>query len=118
MSQSRSRRTPRSRGTEKVRREGRGTAGRSSARSTVSGPARRPAPVRVADEPMKKLAATDALAAQMPFNPTKALEYGRHAARPEAGKTAKPSHPSATGSTLSEKNASLKVGKGAPPEGL
>src|SRR3954451_21494602 len=86
-------------------------ASTTSARSTVSGPARKD--VRgAADALTAKMDGTQALAARMPFNPNKAGEYGRAALDPQAGAVVEPSDPSATGSTLTEWIASDKVGSG------
>ena len=65
-----------------------------------------------------KMAGTEALVASMPFNPTKASEYGEPVGAPERGATATPADPAVTGSTLSERMASEKVGKGAPNLGF
>ena len=88
-------------------------AGKASARATVSGPARKGA---IVDEPTRKVAKTDALAASFPFNEAKPSEFG--AGPPSPGKTAEPSNPSATASTLTEINASLKAGGGRPQIGF
>jgi catalase len=90
---------------------------KTSARATVSGP---PSKTRFVDPgyaPARKMAATAALAEAMPFNATKAGEYGEKARKPAAGARVEADDPSATGSTLSEKNPSPKVGTGEPPEG-
>jgi catalase len=62
----------------------------------------------------EKMAATDALAAAMPFNPNKAAEHGAASLSPPRGATAKPKTPIVTGSTLTESAASAKVGSGKP----
>ncbi|MFO0738401.1 MAG: catalase [Labilithrix sp.] len=54
----------------------------------------------------------------MPFNATKAAEYGRAAPMPPAGATATPPDPSVTGSTLTETIASPKTGSGKPRLGF
>jgi catalase len=102
---------------------------KSSARSTVSGPARIQSPggdqsaggeasdIR-ADAAMKKLAGTQALAAAMPFNAAKAAEHGRAAYTPPEGQSLEPEDPSVGGSTLTESNASQKAGSGVPPVGF
>jgi catalase len=66
----------------------------------------------------RKLAATEQLAAKVPFNQTKAAEYGKAAAVPSAGATAEPPDRSATGSTLTEAVASPKAGTGKPALGV
>ena len=60
-------------------------AAATSAKSTVSGPARRDKRADPADAADAKMAATQALAAAMPFNPTKAGEHGKAALKPQAG---------------------------------
>ena len=68
-------------------------------RSTVSGPSRpEGAP---ANDFTAKLAATQELAAAMPYNVNKALEYG-DVSLPEKGQTVEPPDPATTGSTLTE----------------
>ena len=90
----------------------------SSAKSTVSAPARRdrqPDPTDAADQ---KAAGTQELAAAMPFNPNKAGEHGKGALKPQVGATAQPADPRVTGSTLTERQASAKLGQGKPQLGL
>ena len=65
-----------------------------------------------------KLAATQALAAGMPCNATKAREYGDVASVPPAGVAIEPEDPAATGSTLTEVNPSPKTGSGESPQGV
>jgi len=85
-------------------------AAQSSARSTVGGPQN--PDVTDGDELVARMAATQELAARMPFNPNKAAEHGGGV--PPKGASVKPSDVSATGSTLSENIASDKVGSGEP----
>jgi catalase len=92
--------------------------GRSSARSTVSGPSSKPPRLDPDDVVARKMAAAGELAEAMPENPTKAGEYGDAAREPEEGAHHAPRDPSATGSTLTESNPSPKVGSGAPPVGF
>ncbi|MEJ1963290.1 MAG: catalase [Gammaproteobacteria bacterium] len=83
----------------------------------MSGPAKlaRGAQPGASDAATAKMAATQAMAAAMPFNATKPLEYQRAAAvKPAEGQRVDPPARSATGSTLSEANASDKTG--VPPE--
>lgn len=87
---------------------------RTSARSTQSGPARADLPRGPADAATARMEATQALVASMPYNPTKASEYGEPRGAPEVGATVSPADPAVTGSTLSEKMASKKVGTGEP----
>ena len=84
-------------------------AGKSSSRATVSGPARKGG---IVDAPTSKIAGTEALAASFSVNEAKPSEFG--AGPPAPGKAVEPSDPSITGSTLTETNASPKVGGGNP----
>jgi catalase len=84
-----------------------------SARSTLSGPARKD--LRRAEEASGvKLEASDNLAAAFASNRNKPAEYGASSLQPRPGITAAPEDARATGSTLSEATQSLKVGKGRP----
>jgi catalase len=58
-----------------------------------------------------KIDATEALAQAMPYNENKENEHGELATEPQPGKTVEPKNPAATGSTLSESNASVKTRK-------
>jgi catalase len=89
---------------------------RSSARTTVSSPSQRPNATAVSDAATAKLAGTEALAAKFPFNAAKPSEFG---APPVAatGNSFKPPDPAVSGSTLSESNASPKLGSGSPTIG-
>jgi catalase len=91
---------------------------KSSARATVSGPARSAGRKRGADPLVEKFEAANELAASMPFNANKALEYGEIATAPQPGQTEEPATPAATGSTLTESAASDKVGSGKPALGV
>jgi len=84
-----------------------------SARGTVSGPSNKERR-RTADAAVAKAEATEALAAERPFNPNKPDEFGRASAAPKPGATAKPKDVRATGSTLTEGTASKKTGAGKP----
>ncbi|MFS2047376.1 catalase [Variovorax sp. Varisp41] len=91
-------------------------AARAAARNTDSGPAA-PAPAAAGsnDLPAQKMIDAQALAAAMPGNPNKALEHGiANAQSAPVGATATPASRLATGSTLSEANASAKTGTAAP----
>ena len=91
-------------------------AARAAARNTDSGPAA-PAPAAAGsnDLPAQKAIDAQALAAAMPGNPNKALEHGiANAQSAPVGATATPASRLATGSTLSEANASAKTGTAAP----
>ena len=103
-------------------------------KSTVSGPSSPPktAPAKTTrgrgnqahdeesagDRLARKLIATDEMAGEIVSNPLKAAEYGDEAGRkPREGEAVEPTDPAVTGSTLSEVNASEKVGSGEPPAG-
>nr|MBA2590843.1 catalase [Gammaproteobacteria bacterium] len=91
----------------------------STARSTVSGPARADLDVSAAsDAHAAKSAATQSLAAAVPYNANKEGEHGDLARNTPTGVAVKPSDPSTTGSTLTEVNATDKVGGGVPPSGV
>lgn len=87
-----------------------------SAKATVSGPAKRDART-IADSAAAKMVGTNELASAMPFNATKAAEYGRPSAEMPPGATAKPPGPSVTASTLTEIMESPKTGR-SPNIGL
>jgi len=97
--------------------------GAGSILSTVGGPADGTPPSSLGAHTaesarlLEKVAADAALAARMPFNPTKPLEYGENAETPHAGATHTPSTPLATASTTTENIASPKVGDGTPEIG-
>ena len=88
---------------------------KTSARSTASGPAKKAGREAISDAATLKLAGTQQLAAEFPFNAAKPSEFGDAAAAPARGQSAEPPDPSVGASTLTETNASLKVGKGNPP---
>jgi catalase len=97
----------------------RGTSGAvTSARSTVSAPARKDQKDVAEDAATKKMDGTEALAAARPFNPNKAGEYGRASAKPQPGAVAEPPDLSVTGSTLTEVLPSAKAGAGKPNLGF
>jgi len=91
---------------------------KTSAKSTVSAPARRDRGPDPADEADRKAAGSQDLAAAMPFNATKPGEHGKAALKPQRGATAEPEDPRVTGSTLTERVASAKVGQGKPQLGV
>jgi catalase len=64
-----------------------------------------------------KLAGTEILAAEFPFNAAKASEFGDPPVA-SAGRTVEAPDPAVSSSTLSETNASPKVGSGKPALGL
>ena len=81
-----------------------------------SGPAHPPGSDNSPTQSVEKAAAVAAMAAGMPYNPTKAGEHGReNALNPQAGATSPPPRMEATGSTLSEDNPSDKAGEAATP---
>jgi catalase len=90
-------------------------ATKTTARTTVSGPARRGAAAGIHDAATAKLAGTDSVAASFPHNTAKPSEFGpADAMEPATGQAVEPPHPMVSGSTLTETNASEKVGKGNP----
>ena len=84
----------------------------SSARSTVSGPARGGRGNAANDALVAKMEATATLVEAMPSNANKPAEYGKPSVDPQPGETVEVSDPRATGSTLTERTASPKVGDG------
>jgi catalase len=90
---------------------GKVASAKTTARSTLSGPADPAEIAAIQDAATRKLAGTEALASAFPFNAAKPSEFEEE---PAEGQAAEPAHPSVTASTLSETNASFKVGKGNP----
>ena len=88
-----------------------------ASRSTVGGPSAGDGDAP-ADALARKMESTQAVAAAMPFNPTKAAEYGDESASPPEGGHVEVDDPSVTGSTLTETLASPKTGEGAPRLGV
>ena len=89
-----------------------------NSRATAAGPAQSSATEASSDAQTAKLAATQTLAASIPYNVTKPLEYDPAAAvSPEAGVHVKPKDPIVGASTVTEANGSEKVGSGGPPIG-
>src|SRR5580693_3410171 len=80
-------------------------------RSTIGGPASGTTAVGAA---ARKLQGTQALAAAFPVNAAKSAEFGGNASRPAAGQNQAPAEAGVTGSTLSERNGSVKLGAGKP----
>jgi catalase len=91
--------------------------------STVSGPSTGLPPTQpkkggpAPSDLLQKIVSSAALSAALPANATKAGEYGDASRTPQAGATATPDSPLATASTITEKNASAKVGDGVAPSG-
>jgi len=97
--------------------KGKRKSGRSgAARSTVAGPAA--ARDGGDDDALtRRLAQWDELAAAMPHNANKPLEYGEASRDAEPGSFSSVDDPAALGSTLSETVASAKLGGGVPVVG-
>jgi catalase len=93
-----------------------GQSSRSSARATTSGPSH-PDLSSAADAATAKAEGTQALAAAFPFNAAKPSEFGKRTAVAATGQSKAPPSLSVTASTLTENNASDKVGSGEPPQG-
>jgi catalase len=74
-------------------------------------PARKTGGGKFADALVAKIDATEALAAGMPYNERKGNEHGDLATEPQPGQTVQAKDSSATGSTLSESNVSVKTKK-------
>lgn len=87
---------------------------KASAKSTVSGSRRGTAAARNDDPAALKMAGTNEMSASMPFNETKAAEYGEASRTPPEGQHVAPPDIKVTGSTLSELASSPKVGRGEP----
>jgi catalase len=79
----------------------------------MSGPANKSA-AAINDAATAKVAGAELLAESMPHNAAKPGEFGDAAMQPPQGQSVEPPHPMVTGSTLTEVNASEKVGKGNP----
>jgi catalase len=92
------------------------TALQSVARSTVSGPATLPASGDSGsrDAAVAKFAAQGDLAAQISHNANKPHEYGDESVRPRVGDRVEHASPAASASTVTEANASAKLGKRIP----
>src|ERR1700682_773924 len=69
------------------------TAAKSSARSTMSGPARKGSAADITDAATAKIAGTETLAASMPHNASKPGEFGDAAMQPPTGQSVEPPHP-------------------------
>ena len=87
------------------------------AKATVSGPAH-PGSDATGDVLDAKMAGTQAVAASLPYNATKANEYGELATRgPVEGAHVELPDPIVGASTVTESNSSAKVGSGVPTPG-
>ncbi len=89
---------------------------KASSKSTVSGSRRGAAAASKEDPAARKMAAVNDMAAAMPFNDTKAAEYGEAARDTPEGGHVPAADIAATGSTLSETASSSKVGRGEPQD--
>jgi catalase len=87
---------------------------KSDARSTVAGAARG---AKGSDAAARKAAGTQDLAAAFPANAAKPGEFGDAARHPPRGQSKTAADASVTGSTLTERNSSTKVGTGKPALG-
>src|SRR5438067_7205660 len=97
--------------------------GAGSILSTVGGPSDPTPPESLgattpeSERLLEKVSEEHALAAEIPYNETKPLEYGHAAFVPHAGETRRPETPLATASSTTEDIASRKVGDGSPEIG-
>jgi catalase len=102
------------------KKNGKSLDGAGSILSTVSGPATGKPPTSLgsadptAERLLEKVVGAFELAAQMPFNATKPLEYGEDSREPHVGETREPASALATASTSTENIPSPKVGDGVP----
>lgn len=87
-----------------------------SSGSPASGPAQKDGSTQFNDMAVAKMAGVEEVAAALPFNAAKPSEYGAKGA--VAGQTVDLQHPAVGGSTLTEINASAKVGSGNPQVSL
>src|SRR5688572_14191371 len=107
-----SRKSAPSRATRGGKPDGKANVAQTSARSTMSGPSRKGSAADITDIATAKMAGTEALSAAMPHNAAKPSEFGDGGAA--MGQAIEPPHPIVGASTLSESNASQKVGSGNP----
>ena len=97
--------------------------GAGSVLSTVGAPSDPAAPASLGQHTseterlLDKVTQDKALAARMPYNETKPLEYGEDAFTPHTGETRTPATPLATASTTTENVVSRKAGAGTPDVG-
>ena len=100
------------------REESRRLATRNS-RTTVSGPADAGSAEAAVDTLASKLLGTNELSVSLPFNPLKAAEYEPQVLEgPEEGPSVTPRDPIVGASTVTERNASDKVGSGGAVVGV
>ena len=86
-------------------------AAATSAKSTASGPSAKPE-TGLVDAATAKMTGVERVASAMSFNAAKPSEFGGEV--PATGVSIDPPHPMVGGSTLTEANASPKIGKGNP----
>ncbi len=102
---------------------GKALDGAGSILSTISGPSTGKPPSSlgtsepIAENLLEKVVGTAELAAEMPYNTNKPLEYGDDSREPYVGETHEANTPLATASTSTESIASPKVGDGCPQLG-
>jgi catalase len=90
-----------------------------NSRATMSGPSEPGGAAGAPDVLSQKYAATQRFVSEVPFNPGKAQEYDPEAAvMPAPGFSLEPADPIVGASTVTEANASDKVGAGAPAIGV
>ncbi len=95
-----------------------GTTSKAASRNTASGPSH-PSPAPPGDVLAEKAAATEELAASIPFNSNKPGEIGReNAVSPPTGFSVESSDPMVGSSTVSESNGSDKTGTGDSIQGV
>jgi catalase len=98
--------------------------GAGSVLSSISGPSTKKMPTGLGSKPadatalLEKVSTSQVLSAEIPFNATKAAEYGDASAEPVEGQTAEPPSNWATSSTTGEAISSDKLGSGEPAIGL
>ena len=90
---------------------------KNDARSTVGAPIRSRATTGAADAAERKMRGTQTLAAAFSSNAAKPSEFGKAAQQPARGQSVKVPDAEVSGSTLTEKIASAKVGSGKPALG-
>jgi catalase len=94
------------------------SAAKAASRNTASGPSN-PTPAAVNDRLVAKMTGTEELAAAFSHNENKPAEFGRdNAVNPPEGVTAEPTSADVSASTVTESNASDKVGTGDAPVGM
>jgi len=103
--------SPKSSSKSPARKPARASGAAGAARGTVSGPSRSDL-AGAADALAGKMEGTQELAAAMPWNRTKAAEYGDAAATPPQGAVSDVPNAAVTASTLTEANLSAKAGDG------